>query len=100
MVIDEMSLAPELMPGWLTALAGLGVLPVKVTCPPEVASAARRPPATPRGLARGHYVSVHEHGVPYDLTVDTTTGTPAEPARSVLRGVIPVARDSSAGGGN
>lgn len=95
LVIDELLLGPELMTGWQTALAGLDVVLVKVTCPLDVAERRETGRRNPAGLARGHFDAVHEHGVPYDLTVDTTTGTPAELARLV----IPVARDPAAGDG-
>lgn len=84
LVIDELLLAPELMASWQTALVGLDVLLVRVTCPLAEAERRERGRRNPPGLARGHFHAVHEHGVPYDLTVDTTTGTPTELARSVL----------------
>ncbi|MGW4091845.1 phosphotransferase-like protein [Nocardia sp. NPDC004750] len=37
------------------------------------------------GSARGHFHAVHDHGAAYDTIVDTSTGTPAELARIVLR---------------
>ncbi|MBW4718359.1 chloramphenicol phosphotransferase CPT family protein [Saccharothrix obliqua] len=83
-VIDEMLLSPDLMPAWLSALAGLTALLVRVDCPLEEAERRELARGNEPGLARGHYESVHDHGVPYDATVDTTTGTPAELARSVL----------------
>jgi len=85
LVIDEMLLAPELMADWQSALAGLDVLMVRVTCPLEVAERREVGRRNPRGLARGHFRTVHEHGVAYDLTIDTAAGTPAELAREVTR---------------
>ncbi|CCH30927.1 hypothetical protein BN6_36320 [Saccharothrix espanaensis DSM 44229] len=84
LVIDELLLTPDLMPEWLAALSGLDVLLVGVTCPLEVAERRERVRAHPIGLARGHFHAVHDHGTAYDLTVDTTTATPAELARAVL----------------
>nr|WP_281048019.1 hypothetical protein [Streptosporangium roseum] len=37
------------------------------------------------GLARGHLRTVHEHGFAYDMTVGTSTETPADLAKAVLR---------------
>lgn len=85
LVIDEMLLTPDLLPRWMDALSGLDVLLVCVTCPLAVAEQRERDrPQTP-GLARGHYRMVHDHGTTYDMTIDSTTGTPAELARTVLR---------------
>jgi chloramphenicol 3-O phosphotransferase len=56
-VIDELLLTPDLLPRWMD----------------------------PIGLARGHYRMVHDHGTAYDMTVDTTTGTPTELAKAILR---------------
>ncbi|MDI5976149.1 chloramphenicol phosphotransferase CPT family protein [Amycolatopsis magusensis] len=85
LVIDELLLTPDLLPEWLDALSGLEVLLVRVTCPLAVAEERERGRRNPPGLARGHHRMVHDHGVPYDLTVDSTTGSPAELARAVLR---------------
>jgi chloramphenicol 3-O phosphotransferase len=84
LVIDEMLLSPNLMPMWREALAGLAVLWVRVECPLAVAEQREVGRRNPRGLARGHFSSVHDHGMTYDRTVDTTTGTPAELAKSIL----------------
>lgn len=70
---------------WLDALSGLEVQLVRVTCPPAVADRRELARGHPAGLARGHLPTVHAHGHPYDTVVDTTTGTPAELARAVLR---------------
>ncbi|WP_367129368.1 hypothetical protein [Saccharothrix sp. HUAS TT1] len=75
----------DLLPSWLIALSGLDVLLVRVTCLLAVAEQRERDRRNPNGLARGHYRSVHAHGATYDMTVDSTTGTPAELARAVLR---------------
>jgi chloramphenicol 3-O phosphotransferase len=88
LVIDELLLTPDLLPEWMDALAGLEVLLVCVTCPLAVAEERERGRRGPIGLARGHYRGVHDHGSAYDLTVDSTAGTPAELARAVLRGPI------------
>lgn len=85
LVIDEMLLTPDLLPVWLAALSGLDVLLVRVTCPLAVAEQRELGRRNPNGLARGHFHSVHDHGVAYDLTVDTISGTPAELANAVLR---------------
>ncbi|MEV6361498.1 phosphotransferase-like protein [Nocardia asteroides] len=84
LIVDEMLLTPDLLAVWLDALAGLRVQLVAVTCPQAVADERELSRRSPKGLARGHFHQVHEHGHPYDLTVDTTTGTPAELARVVL----------------
>ncbi|MFT7841197.1 chloramphenicol phosphotransferase [Saccharothrix sp. BKS2] len=84
LVVDELLPAPDLLSGWAAALSGLEVLLVSVTCPLAVAERRERERSNPVGPARGHFGAVHDHGVPYDLTVDTTSGTPAEPARTVL----------------
>lgn len=84
LVIDELLLTPDLLPAWMDALSGLEVLLVRVTCPLAVAEQRERHRRSPNGLARGHYQTVHNHGATYDLTIDTTTGTPTELARAVL----------------
>ncbi|RDI44891.1 chloramphenicol phosphotransferase CPT family protein [Nocardia mexicana] len=84
LVIDEMLLAPELMPMWMDALAGLDVRLVGVMCPLAVAEERELARGNEIGLARGHLRTVHDHEHAYDMVVDTTTGTPAELARAVL----------------
>ncbi|WP_309234835.1 chloramphenicol phosphotransferase [Nocardia sp. XZ_19_385] len=86
-VVDEMLLSPELMPLWMSALSGLDALVVAVRCPLEVAEQREVARGNERGLARGHLRTVHRHDVRYDLSVDTSTATPAELARTVLRRV-------------
>ncbi|MGW5382120.1 chloramphenicol phosphotransferase CPT family protein [Nocardia sp. NPDC003963] len=85
LVVDEMLLTPDLLPIWLDALAGLDIQLVRVICPLAVAEQRERDRGHPIGLARGHLRTVHDHGRPYDTMVDTTTGSPAELARAVLR---------------
>ncbi|MGY1867798.1 MULTISPECIES: phosphotransferase-like protein [Nocardia] len=85
LVIDEMLLTPDLLPIWMDALAGLDVQLVRVTCPLAVAQQRELTRRNENGLARGHFRTVHDHGYTYDTIVDTTTGTPAELARAVLR---------------
>ncbi|WP_280264812.1 phosphotransferase-like protein [Nocardia wallacei] len=86
LVIDEMLLAPELMPMWMAALAGLDVRLVGVVCPLAVAEERELARGGVIGLARGHFGTVHDHGYAYDMVVDTSAGTPAELARNVLLG--------------
>ncbi|MEU4807131.1 chloramphenicol phosphotransferase [Actinosynnema sp. NPDC023587] len=85
LVIDELLLTPDLLPTWMDALSGLEVLLVGVTCPLAVAEQRELDRRAPNGLSRGHYRTVHDHGTAYDMIVDSTTGTPAELARAVLR---------------
>ncbi|WP_107654874.1 chloramphenicol phosphotransferase CPT family protein [Nocardia suismassiliense] len=85
LIIDEMLLTPDLLPMWLTALAGLEVQLVAVTCPLAVVEQRERLRSNENGLARGHFHAVHDHGGRYDMVVDTTAGSPAELARAVLR---------------
>jgi chloramphenicol 3-O phosphotransferase len=85
LVIDEMLLTPDLLPIWMDALAGLAVQLVCVTCPLAVAEQREQARGHPIGLARGHFHTVHDHGYTYDTIVDTTAGTPAALARTVLR---------------
>ncbi|PXX60263.1 chloramphenicol 3-O phosphotransferase [Nocardia tenerifensis] len=85
LVVDEMLLTPDLLPLWLTALAGLDVQLVAVTCPLAIAEQRELVRGKTIGLARGHFHTVHSHGVPYDMTIDTSTASPAELARTVLR---------------
>ncbi|WP_328387519.1 chloramphenicol phosphotransferase CPT family protein [Nocardia sp. NBC_00416] len=85
LVIDEMLLTPDLLPIWMDALAGLDVQLVGVTCPLAVAEQREQDRRHPIGLARGHLHTVHDHGYTYDMTVDTTTRTPAALARTILR---------------
>lgn len=60
-VIDEMLLTPDLLPIWLTALAGLDVQLVAVTCPLHVAEQREPARGNEPALARGHFHSVHAH---------------------------------------
>jgi chloramphenicol 3-O phosphotransferase len=85
LVIDEMLLTPDLLPIWTEALAGLDIQLVSVTCPLAVAEQREKARRHPNGLARGHFDAVHNHGYPYDTIIDTTTGTPAALARTVLQ---------------
>ncbi len=80
-----MLLTPDLLPVWMDALNGLDVQLVRVTCPLAVAEQRELARGNEIGLARGHLRTVHDHGYTYDTTVDTTTGTSAELARTVLR---------------
>jgi chloramphenicol 3-O phosphotransferase len=84
LVVDEMLLAPDLLAVWMRALAGLDVLLVGVTCPLAVAERREVARGNQRGLARGHLRTVHDHGAAYDMTVDTSAGTPTELAKAVL----------------
>ncbi|MGW0181663.1 phosphotransferase-like protein [Nocardia sp. NPDC003345] len=85
LVIDEMLLTPDLLPVWMDALSGLDVRLVGVTCPLAVAEQRELDRRHPIGLARGHFHTVHDHGYAYDMTVDTTTATPAALAGTILR---------------
>ncbi|WP_207621009.1 chloramphenicol phosphotransferase CPT family protein [Streptosporangium minutum] len=85
LVIDEMLLSPDLLPVWMDALAGLDVLLVGVMCPLPVAEEREVARGNESGLARGHLRTVHEHGFAYDITVDTSTETPIDLAKAVLR---------------
>ncbi|MEV6557864.1 chloramphenicol phosphotransferase [Nocardia sp. NPDC051756] len=85
LVIDEMLLTPDLLPMWLTALAGLDVQLVAVTCPLPIAEQRELARGNEVGLSRGHFHSVHDHGTTYDMTVDTSTASPTELARAILR---------------
>ncbi|MEV0712863.1 phosphotransferase-like protein [Nocardia aurea] len=85
LVIDEMLLTPDLLPIWMDALNGLDVQLVRVTCPLAVAEQRESARGNEIGLARGHLRTIHDHGYTYDTTVDTTTGTPSELAKFVLR---------------
>ncbi|WP_024800168.1 chloramphenicol phosphotransferase [Nocardia sp. BMG51109] len=89
LVVDEMLLTPDLLPMWMTALAGLDVQLVCVTCPLAVAEDRELARGHEIGLARGHLRTVHNHGYTYDTIIDTATGTPAELARTVLRQEMP-----------
>lgn len=82
--IDEMLLAPELLASWRQALCDNEVLFVAVECPLTVLEERERRRRTPRGLARGHFHTVHAHGRPYDLRVDTSTAEADVLARQVL----------------
>ncbi|WP_280469104.1 chloramphenicol phosphotransferase CPT family protein [Nocardia cyriacigeorgica] len=88
LVIDEMLLTPDLLPVWMDALAGLDVRLVGVTCPLAIAEQREKARGHPIGLARGHFRTVHDHGYTYDIVIDTTTGTPAELARTILRSAV------------
>jgi len=67
-----------------TALCGLEVLWVGVTCDPAVANArAARRPDRVAGLVASQWPVVHE-GVVYDLVVDTSRATSARCAERIL----------------
>jgi chloramphenicol 3-O phosphotransferase len=83
-VIDEMLLTPDLLPIWMKALAGLDVLLVGVMCPLAIAEQREIGRRNPPGLARGHFQTVHGHGVAYDMTIDTSTGTPSDLGKAIL----------------
>jgi chloramphenicol 3-O phosphotransferase len=85
LVVDEMLLTPDLMPVWSDALAGLRVTLVGVLCPLAVLEKREATRKNEAGLARGHLRTVHDHGRPYDLTVDTSETAPGELADLVLR---------------
>ena len=61
LVVDEILLTPGLIRDWTTALTGLDVLFVRVTCPLAVAEQRERArDHAVVGLARGHLPTVHE----------------------------------------
>jgi len=84
LIIDEMLLSPDIAMQWLDALKRLTVSFIYVTCPlPELETreTARNNPA---GLARGQLATVQTSLLRYDLTLDTSTRSPAELADVVL----------------
>jgi len=82
-IVDDMFVHPDLLTGWLDALAGSRVLLVGVHC--SLDEAERRERAREDrapGLARGHHQTVHT-GCRYDLELDTTERTSAECVRVI-----------------
>jgi len=66
------------------ALEGLTVVWVGVLCHPDIAETREIQRADRfRGMARHQAARVHE-GVRYDLTVDTTSSTPDQCARTIV----------------
>jgi chloramphenicol 3-O phosphotransferase len=84
-IVDEVFLGGrESQERLKTAFAGLGVLWVRVQCDLHIARAreATRPDRV-RGMAECQAGVVHE-GVAYDMTVDTSHGSPESCATSIL----------------
>jgi chloramphenicol 3-O phosphotransferase len=96
-IIDDLRLDGEFLPGYLDALAGLVVYFVGVKCTMDVVNQreSRRPGRFP-GTAASHFHNVHEHAI-YDIEVDTSDAAPLDCAREIVAflesGRAPVAFD-------
>ena len=83
-IVDDLRLDEEFLPGYLDALTGLVVYFVGVKCSIDVVNEreSRRPGRFP-GTARSHFDSVHDLAV-YDIEVDTSHTAPLDCAREIV----------------
>lgn len=84
-VVDDLLFKPSYLDDYLCALEGLEVWFVGVRCSLGVVEQreAKRPGRFP-GTATSHFKSVHEHGLAYDLEVDTGESDPNTCARQIM----------------
>ena len=85
-VLDDLLFKPTYLHDYAVALEGIPTYLIGVRCPLDVVEAreAERVGRFP-GTARSHFESIHAHGAPYDLEVDTSRCTPAECAEQVVK---------------
>ncbi|WP_427895148.1 phosphotransferase-like protein [Kribbella sp. GL6] len=88
-ILDEMPVDPTIVPAWRQALTGYDVRWIALRAPLAAIEERElhRHHGRHLGNARGH----HGHGMegPFDLTLDTTTLTPAERAAAIAQAVTP-----------
>ena len=87
-VVDDLLFKPEYLADYQEALAGLKVWFVGVRCAAGVVEQreSRRPGRFP-GTAISHFDTVHAHGVPYDIEVDTGENDPSSCAQQIVAGL-------------
>lgn len=85
-VVDDLLFKPNYLEDYRRALEGLEVWFVGVRCALGVVEQreAQRPGRFP-GTANSHFKSVHEHGLDYDLEVDTGENDPNTCARQIMQ---------------
>lgn len=83
LIEDSFLSGPAAQARWRNALQGLGVVWVGVPLAPHLAAEheARRGDREP-GMAAAQAGGIHD-GITYDIQVDTSTGTPVEPATTL-----------------
>jgi len=84
-IVDDLLFKPEYLHDYQRVLAHLPVWFVGVRCAQAVVEQreAKRPGRFP-GTATSHFHSVHAHGVPYDIEVDTGEHDPSECAHQIM----------------
>ena len=87
-VADDLLFKPEYLADYREVLAGLQVWFVGVRCAAAVVEQreSRRPGRFP-GTAISHFHTVHAHGLPYDIEVDTGVHDPSTCARQIVAGL-------------
>lgn len=84
-IFEHVLLYPEWRRGLAEALDGLEVYLIDIQCGIDVIEERERVRGdTIVGQARGHYEAVHA-GMPYDVEVDTSTGTPRAAAQRIAQ---------------
>ena len=84
-IVDDLLLKREYLDDYVSLLDPARTWFIGVKCSLEVVNAreSTRPGRFP-GTAISHYHQVHEHGVPYDLEVDTSNITPRQAAQLIV----------------
>jgi len=84
-VVDDLLFKPEYLTDYRHALAGLDVWFIGVRCAQAVVEQreAKRPGRFP-GTATSHFDTVHNHGLAYDVEVDTGEQDPSTCARRIM----------------
>ena len=84
-IVDYIAYDPVWLEDLVALLKNHKVIVVKIDLPLEVLEQRESLRATsPRGHARSHYESVHNHKIKYDLTLDSSKVTPKEAAESIF----------------
>ena len=85
-VVDDLLFKSSYLDDYRNALANLEVWFVGVRCPLGVVEQreAQRPGRFP-GTANSHFKSVHDHGLDYDIEVDTGANDPNTCARQIMQ---------------
>ena len=85
-IVDDLLFKREYLDDYISILDPAKTWFIGVKCTLDVVNEreATRPGRFP-GTAVSHYHQVHEHGVPYDLEVDTSNITPRQAAQLILK---------------